>query len=254
MNKKILITGSTRGLGFSIAEYFLKNSWDVCVTGKTRETVDKAKISLKSNQKNCLFEQIDFRQKSDVLNLKEKITNNWGGLDSLVINIGSGKGTKGLSSSFQENYDLFNTNFLTAYYAVVILKDLLLNSNGGTIILIGSIASESNVGSPINYAMSKKSLGILNSYFSLELSKFGIRVNCINPGHLNVKDGIWNKKRRENEKEFESFIKTNTLIKRIIEPEEIASFTYSLVQSEYGGAFSGSCIDLDGGTSLVKFN
>jgi len=254
MNKKILITGSTRGLGFSIAEYFLKNSWDVCVTGKTRETVDKAKISLNSNQQNCLFEQIDFRQKSDVFNLKEKITNNWGGLDSLVINIGSGKGTKGLSSSFQENYDLFNTNFLTAYNTVVILKDLLLKSYGGAIIFIGSIASERNVGSPINYAMSKKSLGILNSYFSLELSKFGIRVNCINPGHINVKDGIWNKKSKENEEEFERFIKTNTLIKRIIEPEEIASFTYSLVQSEHGGSFSGSRITLDGGTSLVRFN
>lgn len=251
INKRILVTGSTRGIGFSIAEYFSKKNWEVCITGMSKENLDKAKLSFNSDKKNNLFEQIDFRNKIEILHLKEKIANNWGGLDSLVINLGSGKGTKGLNTSFHENYDIFNLNFITAYNTVVIFKDLLLKSSEGTIIFIGSIASEHNVGAPLNYTMSKKSLGILNSYFSLELSRLGIRVNCINPGHVNVKDGIWSRKRSENAQEFENFVNSNTLIKRVIEPEEIASFTYSLVQSEHSDAFSGARITLDGGTSLI---
>jgi len=252
MNKKILITGSTRGIGFSIAEYFSKNSWDVCITGKTKENIDRAKHTLESRNENNLFELIDYTNISELKSLKEVIQQRWGSLNCLVINLGSGKGTKTLKSTFKENYDLFNLNFTTAYHSIEFFKDLLLSSNPASIIFIGSIASDCNVGAPINYAMSKKSLSTLNSYFSLQLSHLGIRVNFINPGHVNVKDGIWDRKNRENPIEFETFVQSKTLINRVIEPKEIASFIYSIVESEYCGAINGSSFTLDGGTSLIK--
>lgn len=252
MSRKVLITGSSRGVGYSIAQKFIENNWNICVTGKSLENLEIARQNLNSTTSNNLFEKIDFRVKSEVNILKEKISKHWGEINSLVVNIGSGSGTKSLNSSFSENIDIFKINFVTAYNSISILKDLIIKSRDNSIILVGSIAANSNVGAPINYAASKKALENLSNFFSITLSEFGVKVNCVHLGHVYVKDGVWEKKDKEKPGDFAKFVKEKTLIKRILDPNEVASFIYALNDSQYKNAITGSSFIIDGGTSKLK--
>jgi 3-oxoacyl-[acyl-carrier protein] reductase len=254
MSKKVLITGSTRGIGLTIAKHYLKNNWNICITGKSKDNLNKLRDQLSASSSDNLFEKTDFREVREVIDLRGKISKEWGEINSLIVNIGNGSGTKTLSSTFSENYDLFKVNFLTAFNTVRILKDLIINSNKNSITFIGSIASNTNVGAPINYAASKKAIENLSTFFSIQLSKYGVKVNCVNPGHVGVKDGIWDRRSHENPIEFSKFLNNKTLINRVIEPQEIASFVYSLSESAFSNAVTGSIFNIDGGTSKIKNN
>lgn len=254
MPKRVLVTGSSRGIGFAIAQQFLVENWNVCVTGKSFESMNLSREKFDMVKKEDMFEIVDFKNKKNVFTLREKVLKSWGALDALIVNVGSGRGFKSISSPFEDNLNLFDTNFFTAYNSITILKDLLLKSKESSIIIIGSIASTINVDAPINYAMSKKALENLSEYFSVNLSTYGVRVNCVHPGHINVEDGIWSRRNQENPTEFKKFLRSNTLRNRLIEPSEIGDFVFKLCDSNFSKSSTGSTYVIDGGTSRIKFN
>ena len=251
MPNKILVTGSTTGIGKGILERFHAADWDVCVTGRDSTRVKESKYSLNQIRKNSVIGlDGDLGQKTDVEKLRELVKDKWGTIDCLVFNIGSGSGTKGLTSDYMESLQSVHENFLNTVQNFYSFAPFLeRNDKGGSIVFIGSIAQSSNVNSPITYAYSKRALNTFSKYQALRLAKRNIMVNIINPGHIMTTGGTWSKKRNESPDLFDEFVSKNIPVGRIGEVQDIAEFVFLCADRNSKNFLTGQQITIDGGTS-----
>jgi 3-oxoacyl-[acyl-carrier protein] reductase len=169
----------------------------------------------------------------------------------MVLNIGSGSGTRGINSSFAENKELIDVNWVNPIKNFNIFVDLLQSTNPKTIIFIGSIAQEVNVGAPIAYSYSKRALNIFAKAAALNLSKSKISVNIINPGHIYTENGRWGHKKDRPQGEFENFVSSNIPAGRIGTLEDVSSVILNLLENTNPDFLTGASLNLDGGTSLL---
>jgi len=254
MPNRILVTGSTMGIGKGIIERFHAGNWDVCVTGRDSTRVNEIKYKLNKIRENSTIGlDCDLGQKTDVEKLCELLKEKWGTIDCLVLNIGSGSGAKGLSSDHMENIKSVHENFLNTVQNFYSLAPFLEgNEKGGNIILIGSIAQSCNVNSPVAYAYSKKALNTFSKYQALSLAKKNIMVNIINPGHIMTTDGTWSTKRNKAPDLFDEFVSKNIPVGRIGEVEDIAELVFSCVVGNSKNFLTGQKITIDGGISSSR--
>lgn len=250
MKNKILITGSSSGIGLSIGHVFSERDWKVCFTSRNKQKL--IKLSEKFVEEKHMFQNVDFINPNEVKNLYTSISQKWGGLDSIIINVGSGTGEKSITSSFKENYRIVQTNYRTAYLSAKILYPLLLQSKNPSITFIGSIAANVNVGAPLSYSMSKRAIENLSNYLSVNLSSFSIRVNCVHAGHTLTRGGFWENFKDKDPNLFEEFIRMKTLTGDILDPIEIGYLVYDLTNSNYSKKFTGSVLRFDSGTTWTK--
>jgi NAD(P)-dependent dehydrogenase (short-subunit alcohol dehydrogenase family) len=251
MPNKILVTGSTMGIGKGILEQFHAADWDVCVTGRNSNRVNEVKHNLNQIRKNSAIGlDCDLEKKTDVEKLCELVNEKWGTIDCLVLNIGNGSGAKGLSSDFMENFHSVHENFLnTVQNFYSLLPFLERNNKGGSVVFIGSIAQRSNVNSPLTYAYSKRALNTFSKYQALRLAQSNIMVNIVNPGHILTTSGTWGKKRNESPGLFAEFVSKNIPVGRIGEVEDIAEFVLFCADRSSKNFLTGQQITIDGGTS-----
>ena len=252
MNKKILITGSTKGIGKGIAQKLQENGWQVCITGRNEQEVCGIVAEFNSIRRDSAIGLAsDLGQIKEINRVKEFISNEWGYIDSMVLNIGSGSGTKGINSSFVENKELIEINMLNPFKNFNIFIDLLQSNNPKSIIFIGSISQEVNVGAPISYSYSKRALNVFAKAQALDLSKSKISVNIVNPGHVYTENGRWRQKKDHAQGEFENFISSNIPAGRMGTLDDVSSVVLNLLENTNSGFLTGASLNLDGGTSLL---
>lgn len=249
-NKKVLITGASRGIGRALVNVFLSNQWKVCIASRNLNDLKSIQDDLDEYGNEILTARVDFSKKLDVLNLQKELSTKWGGIDTIIANVGSGKGKKRITAEFKDNFDLFNANFTTAHNTISLLKNLLRDSKAPSITFIGSIASKKNVDSPISYAMAKSSIENYTKFLSVNLSLFGVRVNCVRLGHVLTESSIWAKRKLDDIVNFNHLVKQNTLTNKIITPSEAAELIYVVNSSVLMSNLTGSSVLFDAGTSL----
>lgn len=253
MPKKILVTGSTKGIGKAIIERFHTASWDVCISGRSSVEVLNLQRKLNTTRPNSAIGAcVDLAQKNGTQNLRSHIQNLWVDLDCIVFNIGSGSGTRGISSSFDSNLTILENNFTNVVKNFKILSTLFdKNLSGGNIFFIGSISQNFNVKAPVTYSYSKRAINNFAKSQALKLASKNIKVNVVNPGHILTAEGVWWKKKRESPQEFNEFISQNIPIGGIGKPENVADIIFSCSNQNLGDFFTGHSLTIDGGTSLL---
>jgi len=254
MNHKVLITGSTKGIGKGILEKFHSENWDVCVSGRDNQLVEKLTSRLNELRENSTIGlSADLANGEDVERVFNYINDIWGHLDCIIFNIGSGAGTKGLDATFDANLLLMNINFNNTVKQFKVFLPLVKKSKkSGTAIFIGSIAQNSNVNSPVAYSYSKRALNVFARYQALNLAKSRIRVNVINPGHIFTEDGIWGKRKQESIDAFDEFISKSIPLRNIGKVEDVAEVVFNCASQDFSKYLTGQIINVDGGTSLQK--
>ncbi len=253
MKKKVLVTGSTKGIGKAIAEKFHSQGWDVGITARGQTEINEiTNLYNQKRQNSAIGIRADLSIKEEIINLKHRLEEEWQEIDCIVFNVGSGSGTKGLTSTSQENELSLRTNYLDVVIAFRNLQSLIRKEIGGSIVFIGSIAQAVNVKAPISYSYAKRALNNFAFSKSLELASKKISVNLINPGHILTKNGIWERKMQSSNEEFEKFVSKNIPIGRIGQVEDVAELVFLTANNEYRQYLTGSRITLDGGTSLIS--
>jgi 3-oxoacyl-[acyl-carrier protein] reductase len=253
MPKKVLVTGSTNGIGRGIIEKFHSENWDVCITGRNENQVKNLQQDFNQDRESSAIGIcVDLEKKSETIQLYEYIESSWGTIDCLVLNIGKGSGPKGIDSDFSSNTDLLKINFLDTVWNFNKLVPLLeKNINGGSLIFIGSIAQEVNVNAPISYAYSKKAVNTFARYQARRLAPKGISCNAINPGHILTKNGVWEKKKVDSPELFDEFISENIPVGNIGEVENVAELVFFCTDKSINKYLTGQSLNIDGGTSIL---
>ena len=183
MNKLIVVTGGTKGIGRAILEKFAAAGFDVATCARTQADLEVVKAGLEKNYRTRVFvHTADVSVRSQVKAFSEFVTSLNRPVDVLVNNAGyfvPGKITEEPDGSLES---MINSNVYSAYYVTRGLIQAMKDRRQGHIFNMGSIASIKAYPNGGSYAISKFALLGFSKVLREELKEFGIRVTAVLPG------------------------------------------------------------------------
>ena len=188
MDKVVLITGASRGIGAATARLAAKRGWSVCVNYlKNRDAAEKVVADVKAAGGRAVAVAADVASEADVVRLFKECDRSLGPVTALVNNTGILDHHKRVEDVEAAGLNrIFTTNitgsFICAREAVRRMSTRH-GGKGGTIVNVSSAASR--IGSPgeyVDYAASKGAIDTLTLGLSKEVATEGIRVNAVRPG------------------------------------------------------------------------
>ncbi|MCM1251838.1 MAG: SDR family oxidoreductase [Clostridium sp.] len=247
-NKKVFVTASSQGIGYSIAESFLREGACVLLNGRNEK---KLQHNYEALQKRYGTEKVysfvgDITKENVILQCQEYIESLWGKLDILIPNLGSGKPVGVNRMDIVEWETLLNVNLISAVNVVRAFVDMLTLNDNSSIIFISSIAACERIAAPYAYAASKNAIRTLSNYLSGDLAEKSIRVNCVVPGNIMFAGGRWEELYNNAKDDIDAYINTSVPLKRFGKPEEIADAVVFLA-SERARFITGAELVIDGG-------
>lgn len=228
--KKVLITGSSGGIGKVTAETLLNAGYQVFKTG-SRELKEKNYFSA------------DLSSLENVKKLYNYVKENFGDIDILINNAGQYLYSPIEKTDIKETEKIFNINFLSHYYLTSLIVPYMKNNGFGRIINISSISGVVGEANASLYSSTKSAFFGFTKSLALELAQYNITVNSISPGWVetNLAENALNE---EEKKETIDIIPQ----KRFVEPVEIANLVKYLISNEAKG-LTGQNINLCAGLS-----
>ncbi len=238
MDKNILITGSSQGIGLCIAKYLAKN-FNVYISGRYRDKLQK------------LCTEYGFKGFADTDltkdNAAEKLISKTGvNIDILINNAGVYFYNPIEKMTEEDIQNSIKINTIAPYKLSKAVIPYMKKQNWGRIINIGSISGVVGEANASIYTMTKASLIGLTKALALELAQNNITVNIINPGWVDTE--LINNKNLEEDFTKEEILETIPQ-KRFVTPDEIASVCEFLI-SDNAKTITGQSINICAGLSL----
>lgn len=256
--KLALVSGSTAGIGYAIAETLCREGARVIVNGRSNSGVDAALAAIrKATNKDALGFAGDL---SDAA-VAEALVREHPGIEILVNNLGIFE-----PKPFEEIPDadwrrFFDVNVLSGARLARLVLPAMRRANWGRIIFI---SSESGVQIPaemIHYGMTKAAQIAIARGIAESVAGTGVTVNSVLPGPTKSR-GVGDfvdalakeqgKSGAEFEKEFFERVRPTSLLKRFGTPQEVASLV-AYVASPLSSATTGAALRVDGGTVKSAF-
>lgn len=244
MNKAILITGSSRGIGKAIAELAHEEGYKIIVHGKTNS---KELQKVHKNLKGSIKTFFDVSDKNETDNKIKEILEQVITIDVLVNNAGIGINfIDDIQKSDDEKaLEEYKVNILGTIHTTQSVLPAMLKQEKGCVVNIASfkgIYSMSTMSS-LTYGPSKAGVIALTNALAKAYSPKGIRFNTVLPGYVKTdvsKD--WPKSTWDR-------INSGVLLDRIAEPKEIAEVVMFLA-SDKASYMTGSEVLVDGGYTI----
>lgn len=235
--KRVLVTGSSRGIGKEIALYLAKNGFDIDVhyahnKAKAEETANE----IKALGRNAEILNFDIKNREECAAvLADRL------YYGVVLNAGIAKDNVFPILEGNEWDDVIDTN-LTGFYNVLkpLVMPMISNRIKGRIITLSSVSGLCGNRGQVNYSASKAGIIGATKALSLELAKRGITVNCIAPGVIET-DMIKDVPVDE--------VKKLIPMRRFGQAREVASLVNYLM-SEDASYITGQVISVNGGMYL----
>ena len=246
MNRVVLVTGSSQGIGKSIAREFAKIGYDVVINyNNSKDEALSLKKELEDNyQIKALAIKCDISKEDEIDEMINSIIKEFDHVDVLVNNAA----VENTSDFFDKTKDSFrnviDTNLIGTFLVSKKIAKYMLEKKEGKII---NISSNNGIdkydSSTIEYDISKAGINMLTKVMAKEFSPF-INVNAVAPGWV-----LTDKNMKLDEELNGCFIKSeseNIYLNRFAKPEEIAKVVLFLASVE-ANYINGEVIVVDGG-------
>jgi ketoreductase RED2 len=239
MEKVVLVTGSTSGIGEATARRFA-HAGDGVVFNSVRSV--EAGERLAAATENSLYVQADIAKAEDCTRLVAAVLEHYGRLDVLVNNAGTTKVIAHAdleAASLDVWREIFEVNVFGTWSLCVAAMEALRASHG-SIVNVSSMAGVRPTGSSIPYAASKAAVNHMTALLAKVVGP-DVRVNAVAPGLVDTPwTADWDTVR--------GFVNAVAPLKRSGTPEDIADVIVALANSKY---VTGQVVVIDGGLSLA---
>tara|TARA_Y100001970_G_scaffold181592_1_gene220994 strand:- start:136 stop:906 length:771 start_codon:yes stop_codon:yes gene_type:complete len=247
-DRVVIIAGSSKGIGYKIAEELMADNAKVVITGRNAKNLESSynKLKKKYNHINILKFCGDISDEKFLNKIKKSVIKSWGKIDGLVANAGNGKKVnKEKVEDWKWYYD--NNYLILEKFVNFFIKDKALNNS--SIVFISSIAGIHDLGAHLGYKSAKRNIIDYSQFLAKILSSRKIRVNTVSPGNIFFKGGNWSKKLQKNEKLIRKYIKENVPLNSFGRPEDIAIIVAYLLSTK-SKFVTGANFVIDGGQIL----
>jgi dehydrogenase/reductase SDR family member 4 len=250
--KVALVTGSTRGIGKSIAEELALAGARVSVSSRKAEACEQVRAEFEGRGFAVLAQPCNVSRKEDLQALVEATRAKWGGIDIVVSNAASNPYYGPLAGISDEAFDKIMLNNVKSvlWLAALTLPGMAQRAKergtSGSFIAVGSIGglvANTVIG---GYGVSKAAGHHLVRNLAAEWGPSNVRVNAIAPGLVKTEfaRALW-----EDEKRAAERIQA-TPLRRLGEPRDIGGIAVFLA-SEAAAFVTGQCIVADGGVTIL---
>lgn len=237
--KNAIITGGSGGIGFSIADTFIKCGCNVVLTGTNTHKLERCSRQLGDKAK---YIQLDLTRPSTFSDKVCEAPNLFGAIDILVNSAGVFSTKNPFIRVDEEEYDsIMNINLKgTYFFTQAVANHMITNKIKGHILMISSQSALEPAWSP--YRLSKCGLNGITKGIAQQLLPYGIVVNGIGPGPTATP--------MQDYKQGMPIDTYSNPVGRFTMPEEIAEFAKHLV-SDMGNMVIGDTIYLSGGRGII---
>ncbi len=250
--KVALITGSTRGIGKSIAQELGRAGARVSLSSRKADACEQARAELAGEGLEVIAQPCNVSRKQDLQALVEATRAKWGGIDIVVSNAASNPYFGPLTGISDEAFDKIVTNNVKSvlWLAGMTLEGMAQRAEktgkAGSFIAIGSIGgilANTVIGA---YGVSKAADHHLVRNLAAEWGPRNVRVNAIAPGLVKTEfaRALWEDPERAAER-----IQA-TPLRRLGEPRDIGGIAVFLA-SDAAAFITGQCIVADGGVTIL---
>ncbi len=245
-NKRVLVTGGSRGIGFAIAKAFVDAGGRVAVNGRTKQSVSAA-IEKLGNGERLVAAPGDIGTVPGCESAVKTAHDAFGGLDILVNSAGVGSG-RPIEDSDEAMWDAHvDVNLKGTFFCCRAALSELRKSTGN-IVNIASDAGLMGVPGIVVYCASKAGVVNMTRAMALEIAP-EVRVNCVCPGYVDT-DMIRRNHidKAEDPSAAEQRMIDYAPMKRIATPAEISQAVLYLASSE-ARFVTGAALPIDGGAT-----
>src|SRR5436190_1534027 len=243
--KVALVTGSTRGIGRSIAEELARAGAKVAISSRKADACEETRIEFEKQKFEVLAKPCNVSRKEELQALVDAALAKWGRIDIVVANAATNPYYGPLTGISD---DAFAKIFANNLQSVLWLAAMTLPGMkpGGSFTLIGSIGgviANTVIGA---YGMSKAAGHHLVRNLAAEWGPKNVRVNAIAPGLIKTEfaRALWEDEKRRSEREGA------TPLRRLGEPRDIGGIAVFLA-SEAAAFVTGQVLVADGGVTIV---
>ncbi len=181
--KRILVTGSSRGIGAGIARKLASQGASVAVTYSTNPTLAKDVLASLEGDGHLIL-QLDIGDEASVAAAYEKIAEKWGRVDGVVNNAGVTRDQLLLRMKIEDFQSVIDTNLKGTFLCTRSAVKMMLKARAGSIVNITSVIGEMGNSGQSNYAASKAGIEGFTKSVAQEIGSRSIRVNCVAPGFI----------------------------------------------------------------------
>lgn len=253
MRKTALVTGASSGIGQGIAKILARDGYDLVITyGANPEGAETTRLACEELGAACTVLQASMELPETPQALCDAAVEKLDHIDLLVLNAGRDARSSILSANLEHLQYIVHSNFYgNLLLCGAVARQMVEKEIRGNIIFITSTRGESAHPDDFLYGGVKAALNRACQSIALELSRYGIRVNCVAPGATRVRE---NRPPREpagtviNGKKFYP-IDDAIPLKRMGTPEDCGELI-SFLASERASYLTGLTVKVDGGLTL----
>jgi NADP-dependent 3-hydroxy acid dehydrogenase YdfG len=183
MNKTVLITGATSGIGLACAKKFAENGDKVIMTGRNEQRLSEIRKELEAKGAKVLTLTFDVRDREKAAKYIHELPAEWQEIDVLVNNAGL---ALGLEPEYEGSYDDWETMIDTNIKGLLTMTRLVVPGmvarNRGHIINVGSVAGDAAYAGGNVYCATKAAVKALSDGLRIDVANTAIRVTNLKPG------------------------------------------------------------------------
>ena len=188
--KVAVVTGGGRGLGRAYAETLARHGAAVCLAEVDSELGQKSETALKAVSPEILFVQTDVGEAASVEATKAAVLARFGRVDILINNAGNAGLYRSLEITVEQWQRVLQVNLVSTFLCSQVFgREMIRQGQGGAIVNVSSIASQSVFPMRTSYIAAKAGNNALTKVLALEWAQYGIRVNCVAPGMTRTERG-----------------------------------------------------------------
>ena len=241
--KVAIITGASRGIGFAIAEAYVREGARIALCGSRLSSAEKAVSILRERYPDAdmLPIGVNVNDTEEIKAMVSAVVSKWGRIDVLVNNAGI-TSTKSILEMTDEDFtSVIDINLVGPFKIIREVAKVMRDNGGGSIINTSSMVGSYGGKMQTAYSSSKFGINGLTKSCAKELGQYNIRVNAVAPGAVAT----------DMAKEFTSdkmrqFLAMMTPLGRMAEPDELAG-AYVYLASDEATFTTGTIVNVDGG-------
>ena len=242
----VIVTGASRGIGRGIAQIFANEGAKVVLVGRDESLLKEVKEEILSKEENAIYVTADVSSQTDMEKMVQETLKEFGRIDVLCHNAGIYPHSRLETMTLEEWQKVIDVNLTGTFLAVRSCIPIMKEQGQGKIVIISSISGpQTALSGYSHYTASKGGVAGFIKTAAVELAKYRININAVEPGNITSEGfDLLGKEHKNN------MIRAVPM-GRLGTPEDIAYATLFLASKE-ASYITGQSLVVDGGQTLPE--